>query len=215
MTHSSPPDGCVALCMKYIIMCGGPRSGKPLRKIKDETIIARTIRLLHECGVEDIAISTNDDRYQEYGIEILHHDNPITWENFCWLDAFYPADYPVCYIFGDVFFSPEAIKTIVETETEDIEFFASAPPFSPQYQKRWAEPFAFKVKDTAKFFDCIRQTKEMRGVFKRHPISWELWGVIKQTVPNVIDYHSYIPINDYTVDIDTDEQARYIETLGV
>ena len=65
-THHT--DGCVCFWaendMKYIIMCGGPRSYKPLRVINNETIVERTIRLLRENGITDIAISTNDDRYQ-------------------------------------------------------------------------------------------------------------------------------------------------------
>ena len=51
--------------MKYIIMCGGTykKWWKPrqLAEIKGEALVARTIRLLRENGVEDIAISTNHD----------------------------------------------------------------------------------------------------------------------------------------------------------
>ena len=124
---------------------------------------------------------------------------------------------PVCYVFGDVFYSPEAIKTIVETKTDDIEFFASAPPYSDQYIKRWAEPFAFKVQNAKRFFYCIEQAIELdkRGLLKRHPISWELWQVIKNTPINRIDYTNYTQVNDYTVDIDTEEQAHLIIDRGI
>lgn len=196
-------------------MCGGPRSGKPLRGIFNETIVERTIRLLRENGVDDIAISTNDDRYQ-FDVPVLHHDNSITWNGFYWLKAFYPMTDPVCYIYGDVFFSPEAIKTIVDKQTDGIEFFASSPPYSDLYIKKWAEPFAFKVQDTDKFFKCIRRCKELdaQHLFNRHPISWELWQVINNQALNVINYHNYTAINDYTVDIDTDEQAQQIIDRG-
>lgn len=202
--------------MKYIIMCGGPRSDKPLREINNEKIIERTIRLLRENGVTDIAISTNDDRYQ-FGVPILHHDNGLSWNEFYWLNAFYPMTDPVCYIYGDVFFSPEAIKTIVDRQTDGIDFFASAPPYSELYTKKWAEPFAFKVQDTDKFFKCIRRCKELddQHMFKRMPISWELWQVINNTALNKIDYHNYVAINDYTVDIDTEEQALSLKDRGV
>ena len=202
--------------MKYIIMCGGPRSFKPLWIVNNESLISRTIRLLRENGVDDIAISTNDDKYEEYGLPILRHHNPLTWDGFCWMNAFYPVTDPTCYIYGDVYFSPEAIKTIVQTQTEDIEFFASAPPFDPRFQKIWAESFAFKVQDTKRFFECIDKVKELDAQhrFNRHPISWELWQVIKGTPINVIDYTNYVVINDYTVDIDTEEQARALEKTG-
>ena len=201
--------------MKYIIMCGGPRSNRPLRRIFNETIVERTIRLLRENGVADIAISTNDDRYQ-FGVPVLHHDNSTTWKGFCWLDGFYPMTNPVCYIYGDVFFSPDAIKTIVDKQTDGIEFFASSPPYSDLYPKKWAEPFGFKVQDTDKFFKCIRRCKELdsQHLFNRHPISWELWQVINNQALNVINYHNYTAINDYTVDVDTDEQAQLIIDRG-
>ena len=101
-------------------------------------------------------------------------------------------------------YSPEAIKTIVETNTKDIEFFASAPPFSKQYSKKWAEPFAFKVvnqKHLKTAIDKVIKLNEEKK-FKRKPIAWELWQVIKGTKLNEIDYTNYTVINDYTCDVD-------------
>ena len=200
--------------MKYIIACGGPRSGKPLRKIYDESLVERTIRLLQANGVSDIAISSHDDRYEQFGVPVLKHDNPHTWDKFCWLKCFYPTSEPVCYLFGDVFYSPEAIRTIVQTEVDDIEFFASSPPFSYQYMKRWAEPFAFKVQNVEWFFKCVEQTIKHSKEFNRPPISWELWQVIKNTTFNRIDYTNYVAINDYTVDIDDDKQIAWLKDRG-
>lgn len=201
--------------MNYIIMCGGPRSERPLRNIFNETIIERTIRLLRENGVSNIAISSNDERYERIGVPVLHHDNP-TGLGFYWLNCFYFMKSPVCYLYGDVFYSPEAIKTIVDHQTDGIEFFASAPPYSPLYTKRWAEPFAFKVQDTKTFFEAIETVKllDAQGRFRRHPISWELWAVIKGTDLRRPDYTNYIAINDYTVDIDSNEQAQVIIDRG-
>lgn len=198
--------------MRYIIMCGGSYSlwkePRQLTEINGEPIIARTIRLLKENGVDDIAISTNDPRFKKYA-PILTHDNKYeaygSGNNGRWTDCFYPTDEPACYIFGDVVFSPEAIKTIVNTETYDIEFFASAPPFDKRYIKPWAEPFALKVVDQKHLQDAIFLTQAFydRGEFKRKPIMWELWQVIKLHPLNHIDYSSYVVINDYTCDIDS------------
>lgn len=202
--------------MQYIIMCGGPGSGKPLQRINGEALVERTMRLLRENGVRDIAISSNDDRYERFGVPVLHHDNPLTVKGYYWLKCFYPATRPVCYIYGDVLYSPEAIRCIVETETEDIMFFASSPPFNEKYTKRWAEPFAFKVWNVERFFDCVARTiaLDKQNRFNRRPISWELWQVIKKTPLNIIDYGNYVAINDYTVDIDDAEQIRLITDRG-
>ena len=189
--------------MKYVIMCGTSDSRFPmprqLFKFKDEPIIERTIRLLRANGVDDIAISTNFPQFEYLDVPLLHHNNKGLWVN-----AFYPTGQPTCYILGDVVFSENAIKTIVETDTDDIEFFASAPPFSSNYPKRWAEPFAFKVKDFGHLFGSVEEVKRLysEGAFRRHPIAWELWQVIKGTPINKIDYTNYTVINDYTCDVD-------------
>ena len=210
--------------MKYVIMCGGKYWNWPVPKhltmIKGEPLVARTIRLLRECGIEDIAISANDSRFAPFGVPLLVHSNRYYLPEGSdaltpWLDAFYPMNEPVCYIFGDVVFSPEAIRTIVTTETDSVEFFASAKPLADIYPKHWAEPFAFKVVDTERFFKAIEQTKKLdeEGQFKRQPVSWELWQVIKGTPLNKVDYTNYTVINDYTCDIDKPEDIKLFERI--
>lgn len=205
--------------MRYIIMCGGRYLWrKHFEKIKGEILVERTIRLLRENGVEDIAISSNDDAFAQFGVPLLKRENKFAYKSAdkseqYWIDGFYLTDDPVCYIFGDVVFSPEAIKTIVKTETDDVEFFASAPPFDERYIKPWAEPFAFKVTDTQHFKTSIAVVKRWQdaGLFKRIPIAWELWQVIKDTPINEINYGNYTVINDYTCDIDYRDEPEQIE----
>lgn len=197
--------------MKYIIMCGGTytkwKKPRQFLEIEGEPIVARTIRLLKEAGVEEIYISSDNPDFEQYAPVLCHtnryegygHDS-----NGKWLDCFYPTEEPACYIFGDVVFSPEAIRTIVETDTDDIEFFASAPPFAKEYIKDWAEPFALKVKDQKRLRRAIRQTDLFyrQGQYQRKPIMWELWQVLKGYPFNEIHYDTYTHINDYTCDVD-------------
>ncbi|MBQ2605750.1 MAG: hypothetical protein II585_02700, partial [Clostridiales bacterium] len=181
--------------------------------------VARTIRLLQENGVDDIAISATDPRFNYFGVPVLSHENRFDVRADhtvdCWVSAFYPTSEPACYIMGDVVFSPRAIKTIVETPTDSIEFFASAKPLPPIYPKRWAEPFAFKVEDLRLFWESVVLAKKYdeQGLFKRQPVSWELWQVIKGTPLNKIIYTNYKVINDYTCDVDTPEDARLFERI--
>ena len=208
--------------MKYIIMCGGTykrwETPRQLTEICGEPLIARTIRLLKEAGISDIAISSNNSVFEQFGVPVLRHDNGLVVTEELnvkgyWVDAFYPTDEPVCYLFGDVVYSPEAIKTITETETDGIEFFASSPPFAPEYIKPWAEPFALKVVNTdhLKHAVCITKQYADMGLFYRHPIMWELWQVIQATPLNHIDYGNYTVINDYTCDVDCAEDIELIE----
>ena len=208
--------------MKYIIMCGGTykqwETPRQMLPVNDEPIVARTIRLLTENGINDIAISSNNSIFEQFGVPVLKHDNRYVAHasniyNNNWVDAFYPTDEPTCYLFGDVVYSSEAIKTIIGTETDDIEFFASSPPFAPEYIKPWAEPFALKVVNTEhlKHAICITKQYADMGLFKRPPIMWELWQVIQATPLNHIDYGNYTVINDYTCDVDCAEDIELIE----
>lgn len=200
--------------MKYIIMCGSSKDDYPkqLLEILGEKIVLRTIRLLRAYGVDDIAISSNDSRFEGLGVPVLHHKNEYVegQPGKTWLQAFYPMIEPVTYICGDVYFSENAIRTIVRTEVESIMFFASAPPFASNYIKPWAEPMAFKVMNPVLFFQKIKECHEydLQGKFHRQAISWELWQVICGTTLDVIDYTNYVAINDYTCDIDDENEAK-------
>ena len=117
--------------MKYIIMCGGTYGDNPkhLLEIRGECIVERTIKLLRRCGVEDIAISTNSDKFEWLGVPILKHRNEFVYgkkNNHSWLQAFYPTTEPVTYIFGDVYFfkvrDPELFfKKVEECHRYDLE----------------------------------------------------------------------------------------------
>ena len=67
--------------MKYIIMCGGVyetvKKQRPFYEINNETLIHRTIRLLKEFGINDIAISTDlkNDAFDNCGVEVLKMNN--------------------------------------------------------------------------------------------------------------------------------------------
>lgn len=213
--------------MKYIIMCGGKYkefdTPKQLLKINNEVIVERTIRLLKEHGINDIAISTNNPAFDYINVEKLRHQNSFEHEyknegaKGWWLDAFYPTNEPTCYIWGDVYFSEEAIKKIVETDTDDIELFGSAPPFAYNYIKEWVEPFALKVVNVDHLWKSIKRTKELAlqgKTWRKNPIIWELWTVIKD-VPlqtKAGDYkYNYVAINDYTTDVDSKDDIIKIE----
>ena len=198
--------------MQYIIMCGGdyPKWEEPRQLIDagGEALVERTIRLLRENGVEHIAISSNDTRFNRFGVPLMIHKNEYRGIKYNdsegnWCDCFYPTDLPCCYLFGDVLFSPEAIRKIVGYQTDDIMLFGSKPPFSNKYPKVYIEPFAFKVENQKHLHEAIKEVKmlDQAGEFKRRPIAWEVWSVIRGSDPNGINY-SYEAINDYTCDID-------------
>ena len=209
--------------MKYIVLCGGTYSAwdtpRQLMLIRGEPVVARTIRLLRAAGVDDIAISSNDRRFEIFGVPVLHHENNfqgyVSSGGGCWAEAFYPMRGPACYLMGDVVFSQSAIMQIVHTHTTSIQFFASAPPFAPNYIKPYAEPFAFKVFDQKRFREAVNFVIDNaeNGIFRRRPIAWELWQVINGENVNQINFNNYVVINDYTCDIDSKEDVQAIERI--
>jgi hypothetical protein len=204
-------------------MCGGKyqkwEKPRQLTEIYGEPIVGRTIRMLKELGVTDIAISTNVSGFEGFGVPILTHDNDydaIEYNNSTgyWCSAFYPTTDPTCYLFGDVVYSDFALQVITEYETDSIMLFGSKAPFAKEYPKFYIEPFAFKVADTDKLKWAIKEVKRLDsvGAFHRRPIAWELWNVICGTDPNTIN-NTYVEINDYTCDIDYPHEIDLVKVF--
>lgn len=200
--------------MKYIVMCGGVYQEfnipKACQIVKGEVLIKRTIRLLHEAGVEQVYISATDERFDKYdAIRLVHNNDFEVDENDnvvkgWWLDAYYPTSEPVCYLHGDVWFTPEAIKKIVNFQSHKNIFFGTESARNPMHLP-WGEPFAFKVFDPDEFFRAIEAVKRLylEGKIIRHPISWEVYRYMNGLDLNrqeVTD--TYIGFSDETIDYD-------------
>ena len=218
--------------MKYNIMCGGIYTGfnqsvpKHLVTIKGERLVDRTIRLLRERGITDICVTISDRNllplFNSCDAEVLLYEGTTYIYNTSnrdeegyWCDGFHDYGVPTCYIFGDVYFSEHCIDTIINTQTDDILFFGSAKPFAQNYIRTGVEPYGFKVVNRKKFFDSIKEFMRLQdaGKFWRKPIAWDLWAVIRG-YPVEYDYFkkqtadifgaNYVPIYDYTTDVDHD-----------
>ena len=231
--------------MKYIIMAGGtyPKFNIPkqLLKINNEVIIERTIRLLRENGITDIAVSTNNPAFNYLDVEILNNKNNnfVAWgenenkaSNYSWLNAYYLVNEPVCYIHGDVYFSDEAIKTIVRMPVKDTMFFCTADTQDiPNKDIRCAggrEPLAYKVENYKLFNDAVKDLLQMidDGKFKNAvipPIAWTMYRYLNGLdlcynaqgfgdLNCIFDSKGdYIIINDYTNDVDDIKDVSKIE----
>ena len=212
--------------MKYIILADSnnvepftiPRQ---LSKINGETIVGRTIRLLKENGIKDIIITSHDPRFDNLGAtryEPKYNDYSATQKTGYWLNAF-PRELlvePVTFLLGDVYYSENAIKTIVNTETDSTLFFCSdrTKGLGEKYIKQHDEPFAYKVVDTELFKEHIEKVKRMydEGLTRRHPIVWELYRSINGIDVNTHKLvNNYVAINDETCDIDRVEDVLLIE----
>ena len=210
--------------MKYVIMCGGKydmwKKPKQLQVINGEVLVARTIRQLKENGIEDIVITSNDKRFDDYGVPRLEHTNTFRLTNEkdygYWLDAFYPFpdDEKVCYIYGDVYYTDNAIKTIVNYESNDNILFGTSDAKN-EYHENWGEPFAYKVNNNKEFKEGIIAVKKLQdeGKLKRIAITWELYRYLNKldvNIQQVLD-KTYVCIDDGTMDIDYPEELESLK----
>ena len=224
--------------MKYIIMAGGIykkfEKPKQLLEVNGEVLIERTIRLLKENAVTDIAISTNNPAFEYLDVEKLRHENDFicndtrnyTKSKYSWLNAYYPTEEPCCYLYGDVYYSDNAIKTIVNAKVKDTMFFcirdlSDGRPKGVNTKGR--EPLAYKVQNQKVFRKAINDLFKMidDGKFTQDPISWNLYRKINGLE---IDYNGYgngifdtkgdyIVIDDYSTDIDSLNDIQELERL--
>lgn len=117
--------------MIYIIMADGKGTRwnnyqnipKHLIKIKGETLLARTTRLLHQFDPTcQVFITTHNKAYETEGA-ILYE--PLN--NHLEIDRFTEEliDDNICFLYGDTYYSANAISEITEKQAEDILFFGT------------------------------------------------------------------------------------------
>ena len=197
---------------KIIIMCGGVYDNfekhKALSVINGEPLIERTIRLLKENGINEYYISSNDDNFKKY-TNVLHHTNTYKYENGkvsgYWIDAYYPTNEPTIYLHGDVYYTDEGIKKILNLNPTQNTFIGNEIALNKEH-KNWGEPFGWIIVNTDKFHKAIEDTKKLQdeGKLERgYAISWELYRVHYGLDPNkmyILD-NTYLVL-DNTYDID-------------
>ena len=207
--------------MQVIIMCGGKyrdfEKHKALSFIRGEILVERTIRLLEENGIKDWYISTNDPAFDKYG-HILHHNNSFESSHGkvigYWVDAFYPTDKPTIYLHGDVYYTDEAMKKILNLNPKVNTLIGNHIAMNPQHLDM-GEPFGWIIVDQKDFQTAITKTKKLQyeGKLNRgYAISWELYRVMNGLDPNkmVILEETYLCISDKTIDVDYPEQIEMV-----
>lgn len=205
-----------------IIMCGGIyqkfKEHKALSKINNEPLVARTIRLLKENNIDDIYISSNEEIFDNFGVPRLEHNNTYKQVNGkqegYWLDAYFPTDKTCIYLHGDVYYSEDAIKKILNYNPKVNTMIGNQWALNENHDKV-GEPFGWIIVDQKSFREAIDKTKKLQdeGKCDRMPVSWELYQVLNGHDVNGFDISTdtYLPISDITDDIDYPEQIKRLE----
>ena len=188
--------------MKYIIMADGKGTRwqnyndipKHFIEIGGETLLARTVRLLNEGdGAADVIITSHDPRYEVPG---ARRYEPLN--NHLEIDRFTEEliGDDVCFLYGDTYYSQEAMDTVLRTETEDMIFFGNERSI-----------VAIKVKDGALFRNHVDNVRRLflEGKIEKC-IGWQVYQSFtglpfgeKKIGP------SYIVLEDGTEDFNSPE----------
>ena len=117
--------------MKYIIMADGKGNRwnnyndipKHFIRIGEETLLERTVRLIKEREpISDVFITSHDPRYEVEGAKRYEPQN-----NVLEIDRFTEEliEDNICFLYGDTFYSEEAMERITKEAVEDILFFGN------------------------------------------------------------------------------------------
>lgn len=110
------------------------------------------------------------------------------------------------YLHGDVYYSEEAIKKIINYKDNKNIFIGNEVAKNPEH-KNWGEPFGWIVNNPEIFRKGIELTKYLQDIGRCErgfAISWELYRVLNGLDINkqyIID-ETYLSIDDETIDID-------------
>lgn len=166
---------------------------KHFAQVKGEELIARTVRILHgEIPGVEIIVTSHDERYEFPGsrryeplnniYEIDRFTRELITEN-------------MCFLYGDTFYTEEAIRKIIDEEPEDILFFGNETSI-----------VAVKIRDAALFREQVEKVRRLYLNEKiRRCAGWEVYRLFTgQAMEGDVDLTDrFVFIDDETRDVDT------------
>ena len=195
--------------MRFVIMADGKGSRwnnymgipKHLIEIDGESLLARTVRLLHEMKKDDIEviITSHDSRYEFEGAtryEPVH--NTIELERFT--EELVQDD--MCFLYGDTYYTEESIDIIMNAELDELLFFGTKKGI-----------VAVRIKDSEIFKKHYNRVKEdfIKGEIADCK-GWQVYqSYVGQDLKNKAEITSdFIKLDGKTLDINTPEEYKTI-----
>ena len=174
---------------------GTPRQ---LLELGGEKLLYRTIRLLRERNLDPYITVPSLGFYGDTGCrEIIGKDASGMGRFLNFKD--YLKDYAY-FFYGDVYYTPEAIDTILKDENE-WRMFGRAQASSVE-GKAWGEPFAFKV-DKYVMGKAQELKERIKELSLKKCIGWDLYRYLNGYEPNIhFVKDNFTEIDDFTEDID-------------
>lgn len=204
--------------MRWLICAAGEGSRwgaylgvpKHLLRINDETLLQRTCRLIHAWDQDaQIIILALSDAYKTLGADIVvpnFTDINVHYQTLPIISALeFAGPDRNNMLFGDVYFSEDCIRKIIDTQSKEITFFGrqhASPITLCEYGELWAISFygnhAQRIRSAYDILLKKFQNKEIWRV--KH---WELYRHLTGVplLEHVIT-HNFVEINDFTEDFD-------------
>ncbi len=142
--------------MKYIVMADGDGTRwdnyggipKHLIEVDGETLLERIVRLIRDREPDaEVIITSHDPRYEVEGaVRYEPEDNRIEIDRFTWE----LIEDGCCFLYGDTYYTDNAMDTILNVTGDDILFFGSRKSI-----------VAVKVYDSEMFRKHVSTVKEM------------------------------------------------------
>jgi choline kinase len=197
---------------RVIILCAGESTrwnkylgvDKHFINIDGESLLDRTVRLVKENEPSaDIFIVANDEKYQREGTTLYKPTlNPENLEADNWLSSkeLWLKDGKTYLIFGDIWFSEEAIKKILADKVETWRVYGREGG-STITGKVWEEWFclSFQKNENELIEKALGDLTELRKKDdKRKSAGWQFYRLLKATD----EKNHFVTINDFTEDFD-------------
>ena len=212
--------------MDIFILCGGYYENfsypKALTKINGECLVDRTIRLLKPYGVNPIVCCNPEETaFNGYNVRRVEFTFSYMKQTGYYLDIFdaVPFDRQCIFLFGDVYYTEDAIRRIIErySESDRNVFMCNAYPFNDKHLRQ-GEPFGWIVKDPEEFKWAVKLGKRFqdRGLIDHAngiPSNWELYHIINGLGVNefCLSEKDCLVIDDLTIDVDDPSVIEKIE----
>jgi len=195
--------------MRFVIMADGKGTRwdnymgipKHLAEVDGEPILGRTVRLLNEMteGNAEVIVTSHDERYEFKGSRRYEPlDNKLEIDRFT---AELIAD-ETCFLYGDTYYTEEALKSILDTDVEDLIFFGNNKSI-----------VAVKIKDSKLFKQHVDNVKALflAGKIDRC-VGWQVYQSFtgqdfsKKAVPA----EKFLMLGEKTTDFNTPEEYKKI-----
>lgn len=191
--------------MKYVIMADGKGKRwnnhanipKHFVVVNGETVISRVVRLIKKFDKDaEVIITSHDPRYEIDGATRYEPQNNVL-EIDRFTDELIEDD--MCFLYGDTYYSEKAMRLIVETDVEDLQFFGNGRSI-----------IAIRIKDSELFRYHVENVRNLflKGEIEQC-IGWQVYQSflnLPYGIKKIVD--KYIFIDDNTKDFNTPEDLK-------